>query len=239
MKLSLELSLENIRKLSLELSVELSMELSLENIRKLSLELSVELSLELSLKNINEAVSGTFCETITETVSKKISTKLSLELSVKLSLELSLENIRKLSLELSVELGVVHLVPACTRHRALTVPADAAAPPESRRRCCLDVGTRLADRERSWSLPRSRPWRRSVGTTAPGVWRWTVAWVRPPVERRPPSAPRRRAAMVRRVPPLSERRHRPRSSSPTPFATPGPRPQPRNPFRLPALWLTS
>ena len=71
MELSLELSLENIRKLSLELSVKLSLELSLENIRKLSLELSVELSLELSLKNINEAVSGTFCETITETVSKK------------------------------------------------------------------------------------------------------------------------------------------------------------------------
>ena len=108
-------------------------------------------------------------------------------------------------------------------------------PLESRRRCCLDVGTRLADRERSWSLPRSRPRRRSVGTTAPGVWRWTVAWVRPPVERRPPSAHRRGAAMVRRVPPLSERHHRPRSSSPTPSATPGPRPQPRNSFRLPAL----
>ena len=48
-----------------------------------------------------------------------------------------------------MELGVVHLVPACTRHRALTVPADAAATPESRRRCRLDVGTLLADRERS------------------------------------------------------------------------------------------
>ena len=191
--------------------MKLSLELSLEYIRKLSLELSVELSLELSLEYINEAVSGT----ATETVAKKISTKL--------------------SLELSVELGVVHLVLVCTRHRALTVPADAAAPPESRRRCRLDVGTRLADRERSWSLPRSRPRRRSVGTTAPGVWRWTVAWVRPPVERRPPSAHRRGAAMVRRVPPLSERHHRPRSSSPTPSATPGPRPQPRNSFRLPAL----
>ena len=65
----------------------------------------MKLSLELSLEYISEAVSGT----ATETVAKKISTKL--------------------SLELSVELGVVHLVLVCTRHRALTVPDDAAAPP--------------------------------------------------------------------------------------------------------------
>ena len=111
-----------------------------------------------------------------------------MKLSLKLSLELSLKNINKLSLELSLELGVVHLVPAGTRNHALTVPADAAAPPESRRRCRLDVGTRLADRERSWSFPRSRHRRRSVGTTTPeesgeGQWpgfglRWSVDFLR-------------------------------------------------------------
>ena len=155
-------------------------------------------------------------------LSLELSQKKSMKLSLKLSLELSLKNINKLSLELSLELGVVHLVPAGTRNHALTVPADAAAPPESRRRCRLDVGTRLADRERSWSFLRSRPGRRRVGTTAPGVWRRSVAWVRPPVERRLPSAHRRGAAVVRRVPPLSERRHRPRSSSPPPVVVTAP-----------------
>ena len=39
---------------------------------------------------------------------------------------------------------------------------DHPEPPESRRRCRLDVGTRQADRQRSWSVPRSRHWRRSA-----------------------------------------------------------------------------
>ena len=37
---------------------------------------------------------------------------------------------------------------------------------------------------------------------------------------------------------LSERRHRPRSSSPTPSASPRPWLQPRNSLRHPAVWLT-
>ena len=96
---------------------------------------------------------------------------------------------RYITLEQLLDLGVVSLVPPGTRHRALTVPAHAAAPPppppsESRRRCRLDVGTRLADRERSWLFPRFRHRRRSAGTTAPeesdeGQWpgfglRWSV-----------------------------------------------------------------
>ena len=98
--------------------------------------------MELSLKNINKTVPGTF----SGTVSKKY---------------------QQSCLELSVELGVVHLVPAGTRNRALMVPADAAAPWESR--CRHDVGTCLANRVRSWSFPRSWHRRRSVGTTAPGA----------------------------------------------------------------------
>ena len=126
-------------------------------------------------------------------------------------------------------------MPACTRRRALTVPADAAAPPESRRRCRLDVGTRLADRERSWSSPRSRPWRRSVVTTAPeesgeGQWpgfglRWSVDSLRLLVAAQQWCGGYHPSQSV--VPP------------PVVFTdtirNPGPRPQPRNSLRLPAL----
>ena len=50
-------------------------------------------------------------------------------------------------------------VPLCTLSSQFR---DHPEPPESRRRCRLDVETRQADRERSWSVPRSRHWRRSA-----------------------------------------------------------------------------
>ena len=119
---------------------------------------------------------------------------------------------RYITLEQLLDSGVVSLVPVDTRHRALTVPAtDAAVPGRpslSPPRCWSAPGRSreklltpsvLASVQRRWN---HRPRR---------VWRRAVAWVRPPVECRRPSAPRRGAAVVRRVPPLSERRHRPRS----------------------------
>ena len=146
---------------------------------------------------------------------------------------------RYITLERLLDPGVVSLVPADTGHRALTVPAtDAAIPgrpsPLSLHRWSAPGWSReklvilsvLASAQRCWN---HRPRR---------VWRRAVAWVRPPVECRRPSAPRHGAAVVRRVPPLSERRHRPRSSSPTSSASPGPRPRPRNSSRHPAVRLT-
>ena len=101
-----------------------------------------------------------------------------------------------------LDLGVISLVPAGTRHRALTVPATDAAVPgrpsplpprfwntPGRPREKLVIPSVLAPAQKRWN---HRPRR---------VWRRAVAWVRPPVERRPPSAPRRGAAMVRRYHP--------------------------------------
>ena len=109
--------------------------------------------------------------------------------------------------------------------KAVAVAASLLSAPGRSREKLLTPSV-LASAQRRWN---HRPRR---------VWRRAGAWVRPPVECRHPSAPRRGAAVVRRVPPLSERRHHPRSSSPTPSASPGPRPQPRNSLRHPAVWLT-
>ena len=70
------------------------------------------------------------------------------------------------------------------------------------------------------------------------LWNRAVAWFQPPEEARRPSAPRHRGSVARRVPPLSERRHRTRPKTPAPSASPRSRPQPRNFLRHPATWLT-
>ena len=104
-----------------------------------------------------------------------------------------------------------------------------------------------ANRGRSWFLSQFRHRRRDVGATPPtptstshprGVWKRAVAWFQPPEKGWRPSAPCYRGLMVRRVPPLSECRHRTRPKTPAPPTSPRPRPQIWNLLRHPTIWLT-
>ena len=120
---------------------------------------------------------------------------------------------------------LVHPVPNVNRNPALMNPStDAADAPGGRCRR-LEVGCRWPG-EKLLTLSVSAPAERRWSHRPRRVWRRAVAWFQPPEEGRRPSASRNRGSMVRRVPPLAERRHRLRPKTPAPSA------------RYPATWLT-